>query len=78
MSTNEQDSDYFMNDSADIKTAANRLQTALSNLEESLSPLLEKVTRLERVAQEAESFKTDRSKEKKSVFYGLVKNSMIA
>lgn len=50
-----------MNDSADIKTAANRLQSALRKLEGSLSPLVDKVTRLERIAQEAESFEADRA-----------------
>lgn len=50
-----------MNDSADIKMAADRLQSALRHLEGSLSPLLDKVSRLEIVAKEAETFKTDRA-----------------
>lgn len=50
-----------MNDSADIKTAADRLQSALRSLEGSLSPLLEKVSRLEIEAKEAETMNTDRA-----------------
>ena len=50
-----------MNDSVDIKTAADRLQSALKNLEGSLTPLLDKVGKLERIASEAESFETDRA-----------------
>ncbi|WP_371395792.1 DUF4164 family protein [Fretibacter rubidus] len=50
-----------MNDSVDIKTAADRLQSALKSLEGELSPLLDKVSKLERIAREAESFETDRA-----------------
>ena len=50
-----------MNDSVDIKTAADRLQSALKNLEGSLTPILDKVTQLERIAAESESFKSDRA-----------------
>lgn len=51
-----------MNDSADIKIAADRLQEALRKLETSLDPLLEKVGRLEKVAVESEDFTKDRAK----------------
>ena len=50
-----------MNDSADIKTAADRLQSALRSLEGSLSPLLDKVNRLEVEAKEAETMNEDRA-----------------
>ena len=50
-----------MNDSADIKTAADRLQSALRSLEGSLSPLLDKVSRLEAEAKEAETMNEDRA-----------------
>lgn len=50
-----------MNDSVDIKTAANRLQNALENLEGSLSPLLDKVNTLQRAADDAQSFEQDRA-----------------
>ncbi len=50
-----------MNDSADIKTAAERLQSALRSLEGSLSPLLDKVGRLEAEAKEAEAMNVDRA-----------------
>ena len=50
-----------MNDSADIKTAADRLQLALRSLEESLSPLLDKMSRLETEAKEAEIMNEDRA-----------------
>ena len=50
-----------MNDSADIKTAADRLQSALRSLEGSLSPLLEKVNRLEIEAKEVQTMTTDRA-----------------
>ena len=49
-----------MNDSADIKMAANRLQQALRTLEGSLNPLLERVSRLESSARETETLKQDR------------------
>ncbi len=50
-----------MNDSADIKFAADRLQEALKKLEGALDPLLEKVGRLEKTAIEAEDFGKDRA-----------------
>lgn len=50
-----------MNDSVDIKTAANRLQSALQKLEGSLGPLVDKVTHLERIAAQSESLETDRA-----------------
>ena len=50
-----------MNDSADIKIAADRLQQALRQLEDSLDPLLAKVGRLEKVASEADDFGKDRA-----------------
>lgn len=50
-----------MNDSADIKTAADKLQSALRSLEGSLSPLLDKVSRLETQAKEAETMGADRA-----------------
>jgi len=55
------DSGYKMNDSADIKAAADRLQSALKSLEGSLSPLLDKVTRLETEVKEAETMSADRA-----------------
>lgn len=50
-----------MNDSADIKQAADRLQSALKNLENSLQPILDKVNRLEREVEEGKSFQSDRA-----------------
>lgn len=50
-----------MNDSADIKTAADKLQSALRALEGSLSPLLDKVNRLESEAKETETMSIDRA-----------------
>ena len=49
-----------MNDSADIKMAAQRFQQALKNLEGSLNPLLDRVSRLESSVQEAKTLKEDR------------------
>lgn len=51
-----------MTDSADMNQAAKQLQTALSKLEGSLSPLLSKVSRLEKTAQDAQAFTEDRSR----------------
>lgn len=51
-----------MNDSADIKIAADRLVEALTKLESSLDPLLEKVGRLEKQAEESGDFTKDRAK----------------
>lgn len=50
-----------MNDSADIKLAADRLQQALRKLEDSLDPLLTKVGSLEKKASEADDFGKDRA-----------------
>jgi recombination DNA repair RAD52 pathway protein len=50
-----------MNDSADMKTASARLQQSLRNLEESLGPMITKIDHLQKAAQDAESFKTDRA-----------------
>ena len=50
-----------MNDSADIKAAAGRLQSALSALEDSLGPIMSKITTLEKTAKEAETFQQDRA-----------------
>jgi len=49
-----------MTESADIRIAADRLQSALQSLEGALSPLLNEVDRLKTSEREAESFKTDR------------------
>ena len=51
-----------MTDSADINTAAKRLQTALPTLEGSVSPLLSKVIRLEQAATDSEAFSEDRAR----------------
>ncbi len=50
-----------MNDSADIKNAADRLQSALAKLENSLTPLLQDLNRLESVEKESIRFKADRA-----------------
>lgn len=50
-----------MNDSADIKTAADKLQSALRALEGSLTPLLDRVNRLETANKEAETMGVDRA-----------------
>lgn len=50
-----------MTDSANIKIAADRLQRALRTLEGSLLPLVEKVSLLEKQAEEAGSFQEDRA-----------------
>ncbi len=51
-----------MSDSADMSEAAKRLQTALSTLEGSLSPLLAKVSRLEKTANDSQAFNEDRAR----------------
>jgi len=51
-----------MTDSADMTEAAKRLQTALASLEGSLSPLLAKVSRLEKTAGDAQAFSEDRAR----------------
>jgi len=50
-----------MNDSADMKAAADRLQSALRSLEGALDPLLTKVSRLEGQVKEAETMGEDRA-----------------
>jgi len=51
-----------MNDSADIKMAAERLANALEKLEQNLDPMLAEFSRLERVASESEGFASDRTR----------------
>ena len=51
-----------MSDSADMSEAAKRLQTALTTLEGSLSPLLAKVSRLEKTANDSQAFNADRAR----------------
>jgi len=51
----------MMNDSADIKTAAARLQNALRSLEDSLNPIVSRVGALEKIAKDAETFGEDRA-----------------
>jgi len=50
-----------MNDSADMKMAADRLQNALRSLEGALDPLLERVGVLEASAKEAATLSEDRA-----------------
>jgi len=50
-----------MNDSADMKMAADRLQNALRSLEGALDPLLERVSVLESSAKEAATLSEDRA-----------------
>lgn len=51
-----------MNDSADIKAAAQSLQSALSKLEGAIDPLLSKVRQLSVQSVESESFFEDRAR----------------
>ncbi len=51
-----------MNDSADIKLAAERLNQALQSLERSLDPMVEDLGRYKKIATESEGFATDRSR----------------
>ncbi len=51
-----------MADSADIRSAADRLNQALKGLERSLTPMLENYSRLEKTANESESFAEDRTR----------------
>ncbi len=44
------------------REAADRLQRALSNLEQSLNPILSRVKALEKSADESENFEQDRSR----------------
>ena len=50
-----------MNDSADMKMAADRLQNALRSLEGALDPLLERVSVLEAEAKETATLSEDRA-----------------
>ena len=50
-----------MHDSADMKTAADRLQNALRSLEGALNPLLDRVSVLEASAKEAATLSEDRA-----------------
>lgn len=50
-----------MQDSVDIKVAADRLQSALKSLEGALDPLVARVVELEQSAREAGDFETDRA-----------------
>ena len=50
-----------MNDSADMKLAADRLQNALRSLEAALDPLIERVSVLEASAKEAAALSEDRA-----------------
>ena len=50
-----------MNDSADIKLAADRLGEAIGTLEGALGPILSRIAELEKRASEADSFETDRA-----------------
>jgi len=50
-----------MEESADIRAAADRLQSALQTLEGALDPLLDRVKKLEKTAEESQSFGEDRA-----------------
>lgn len=50
-----------MTESADIKIAADRLQRALRSLEESLEPMVQKISSLEKEAAESGDFQSDRA-----------------
>jgi len=51
-----------MNDSADMKAAAEKLSAALQNLEHALDPMLGELSRLKSVASESENFVEDRAR----------------
>lgn len=51
-----------MNDSADIKTAAQSLQSALKKLEEAIDPFLSNFAQLKCESTESESFTQDRAR----------------
>jgi|GEM_PF-1098138 len=51
-----------MNDSADIKTAAQSLQYALTKLEEAIDPFLSRYSQLKEDSSESESFSQDRAR----------------
>ena len=50
-----------MNDSADIKLAADRLGDAIGSLETTLGPMLSRITKLEKMASESQNFEADRA-----------------
>lgn len=51
-----------MNDSADIKFAADKLNKALKSLEDALGPMVKKMGQLEGVAKDSEAFSEDRAR----------------
>ncbi len=51
-----------MTQTSTVKDAANRLQQALKKLENSLGPMIDKVSTLERQSEDAQSFKEDRAR----------------
>ncbi len=51
-----------MSDSADIKTAAEKLNLSLKNLERVLSPMVEDYAKCKKIAAESKSFVEDRSR----------------
>lgn len=51
-----------MNDSADIKAAADSLQSALSKLESAIDPFLRRLSQLQVESTESESFSQDRAR----------------
>ena len=51
-----------MNDSADITKASERLNSALSQLVQSLDPLLARVTQLETAVNDSQQFNEDRAR----------------
>ena len=50
-----------MNDSADIKLAADRLSEAIGSLEGVLGPMVSRIAKLEKMASEAQNFEADRA-----------------
>ncbi len=50
-----------MNDSADIKLAADRLGDAIGSLEGVLGPMVSRIAKLEKMASEAQNFEADRA-----------------
>ena len=51
-----------MNDSADIKKASQRLNLAVSNLIKTITPLIDRIDRLEAAVKEGKQFNEDRSR----------------
>jgi cytochrome c556 len=51
-----------MNDSADIKSSAAALDTAVDSLERALSPILGRIRTLELASQDHDAFREDRAK----------------